>query len=272
MRFIKEHKLLSLVSSVFIILLVIMVVSYKNGGSNGAPTKKIQEAVNTLQAPVSFTKDTIKANVSSLVKYRALKAENEALKEKVHELEQEIIDSEIEKNELKELKKLSEVLNYEAVQRSAGLVSASIVALDESNRLRVFTIDRGTDSGIRKDCMVVNGEGLVGRVLEVGENWSKVISVIDESNNVSFMVQRDMGIIGIVSGNGKGKLSGFTIDNNASIIKGDTLITSNIGIYPAGIRIGKVSKVKYDNDTQIKSVTVEPGVSFNSLQKVAVIL
>jgi len=60
------------------------------------------------------------------------------------------------------------------------------------------------------------------------------------------------------------------MDNKATIVKGDVLVTSGIGIYPEGIRIGKVTSVDYNDDMQLKEITVKSTVKFTSLQKVAV--
>ena len=60
------------------------------------------------------------------------------------------------------------------------------------------------------------------------------------------------------------------MNQNMSILKGDKLITSGIGIYPQGILIGTVKTIDYDEDRQLKVVTVEPTVNFSALQKVAI--
>jgi rod shape-determining protein MreC len=54
--------------------------------------------------------------------------------------------------------------------------------------------------------VVINGDGLIGRVLDVGSNWAKVISVIDESNSVSFKVFRDLKLLGILNETAKAVL------------------------------------------------------------------
>ena len=62
------------------------------------------------------------------------------------------------------------------------------------------------------------------------------------------------------------------LDSEAKIHEGDELITSGMGVYPAGIEIGKVTKVRYDSDEQLLRVDIKPSVEFESLQKVSVIL
>ena len=62
------------------------------------------------------------------------------------------------------------------------------------------------------------------------------------------------------------------MDDKAKIREGDKLVTSGMGIYPAGIEIGRIVKVRYDSNAQLQRVDVKPSVDFKSLQKVTVIL
>lgn len=62
------------------------------------------------------------------------------------------------------------------------------------------------------------------------------------------------------------------LDDKADVSEGDKLVTSGMGVYPAGIEIGKVVKVRYDSNAQLQRVDVKPSVDFESLQKVTVVL
>ena len=135
-----------------------------------------------------------------------------------------------------------------------------------------FTIDQGEEAGIKKDCIVVDGNGLVGRVIDTGKGWAKVSSVLSDANDISFSVLRDPTVTGIVKGDGKNGMEGYVMDDTYRILKGDTLVTTGIGIYPGGIKIGKVETVDYDDDRQQRVITVKPTAKFRGLQKVAVFL
>ena len=64
-------------------------------------------------------------------------------------------------------------------------VAANVISKDAGNWFSNFTIDKGTEDGIQKDCNVIAGSGLVGIVTEVGKNWATVRSIIDDTSNVS---------------------------------------------------------------------------------------
>ena len=57
-----------------------------------------------------------------------------------------------------------------------------MIANDGSNWFTSFTIDKGSEDGIREDMNVLSGNGLVGIVTEVNAHSSTVRSIIDEVN------------------------------------------------------------------------------------------
>jgi rod shape-determining protein MreC len=144
--------------------------------------------------------------------------------------------------------------------------------MDGTSWMNLFTINIGTEKGIKKGDVVVGGDGLVGRVKSVGYGWSKVVSIVDESSKISFKVSGNLKILGILDESSDGTLTGFTLDSEATVTEGDTLITSGMGRYPSGITIGKIIKVSYDSNEQLQKVTVRPSVDFKSLQKVSVLI
>lgn len=270
MRFVREHKKAIIFSLLFFIVFVFIVVSYINNYKHGPVKAFITKALVKVETPFSKGGYKLRGTSVGIFKFKEISRENEELKEKIQNLEKKIIDEQMSMAELEELRELAKALNYEYIAVSNYYVTADVSAMDKSKIFNNFTINAGKEKGISENSVVVNGDGLIGRISLAENGYSKVISVIDEMNSVSFMVQRDMNIIGILNGNGKAGLQGFTLDAKAEIIKGDVLITSGMGTYPAGIRIGKVSDVSYNKDTQLKTVEVKPFVNFKKIQKVLV--
>ncbi len=270
MRFIREHRVILAWVSIFLLLLILIVFSYRNLNKHGSIFSIITKGVVKIDEPLYKATTKVKNTMAGVFKFKEISEENEELKNKVSELEKAVIAQQMQREELLELEELSSALNYEHIKKSESYVTADIVAMDNSNIFNRFTINAGNKDGVFENSIVVNGDGLVGRIESADADYSKVLTIIDDFSSVSFMVQRDMSIIGIVKGNGKGKLDGFTIDGKAEIIKGDVILTSGMGTYPAGIKIGKISKVKYSSDTQLKTVEVNPYVNFKKIQKVLV--
>ncbi len=271
MRWIREHKLISVLVIVLLILSVIFGVSVlKGGGGNGA-TGVVNKGVSVISGGFSSVTKAVKDNVSGIFSYKKLQAEVERLEDENKQLRKELAEVGLDREDLEQLESLSQILNYEYTEKKFDLVSADITSLDGSNWTNVFTINRGTESGIKAGDAVVNGMGLVGRVQETGKGWSKVVSLIDEDCDISFKLVRDRKQLGIVSGSAGGGISGYMMDADSTVSEGDIIVTSGLGIYPEGITIGNVKTVVYNSNTLLKEITVEPAVNFKELEKVAVI-
>ncbi len=271
MNWIREHKLIAGIIIAIIVLIVICCISFSRGGGSGIAGKGTNGAVSAGEGAITGSMSKIESILSGIFNYKSVVEENNALREEVADLEQQLLDEKLSKDQLNQLTELSKALNYEAAE-DKELVSADITSFDNSNWINTFVINRGASDGISEDDVVVSGTGLVGRVLECGKSWSKVVSIVDENSNTSFMVLRDTEVLGLLSGDGKGGLEGYVLDADSGIIVGDTLVSSGMGMYPSGIEIGTVTEVNYNSDTKIKMINVKPSVNFKGLLKVAVIL
>jgi len=272
-KWLKEHAVMTALIAVALALVILLVSSFLHLGNSTPVGKFFIGIVTSIQEPISNLTTNISNGFRNILSFRSIASENEALKEEVAELKQELILQQFTEQELEELRQLSQVLNYTSVQNSQSYVTGDVIAMDSSNWFNIFTINVGTEQGVQKDAMVINGDGLVGRVYEAGNNWAKVISVIDETSNVSFQVFRDSSesYLGVLTGDGMGGLRGYMLDSEASVIEGDTVVTSGIGIYPQGVVIGKISEVVVNTDSLLKEIILETSVDFKNVQKVMVL-
>lgn len=272
MKWYREHIRLTVISIILLLLFSLTVVSYLHQGNNSWLGSQIERVNAFIQEPISDGGNGLADTIKGLFLFKRIMAENRALEDENAELKREVIKQALSREELAELRDLNEALNHESFAGNQEYVTASVVAMDASQWYRIFTINAGSEKGIHKDDIVINAKGLVGRILDVDKNWSKVISIIDEKNDVSFLVFRNLNLLGVLTGDGKGGLTGYMLDVDASVIEGDVLITSGMELYPQGIPIGKISKVSQDKDALLQTVEVEPAVEFTSIQKVTVIL
>ena len=132
--------------------------------------------------------------MSGIFSYKRIQNENEQLKKENEELKQQVTSLTLSANELKELKALSKVLNYKGIDGAGDLVSADVVSMDGTNWMNIFTIDCGSESGVKQGSIVICGDGLVGRVNSVGKGWAKVTSLIDESSKISFKISGNLQV------------------------------------------------------------------------------
>lgn len=194
-----------------------------------------------------------------------LALENEALKE-------QIVNLTMSQKELAELTELKRALKYVDSDAQIGYVSCNVISKDVGNWFNMFTIDAGINQGINKNSTVINGNGLVGLVYEVGDNWSKVISIVDQKSSVGFeMLRVTDDYDGVLSGTTNYELIGELFDPKASVKVGDYIVTSGLGMYPKGILIGKIYEVVVDKDLILNKIKVTPVVDFRKIDKVMVI-
>lgn len=279
MYFFRKYKNRMIVTGVTIILILIIGITNKDrislsGFENfiGGVFSPVNRVVYNLGNKVSGFFGNI-SNISNLSK------ENEELTIRVAALEEENRD----------LTNL--VGKYDFLKNEAGLlsdsrhklVSAQITGKEPGNWYDIFTIDKGSNDGIKKNDNVIQGieiendvieEGLVGRVVEVGDNWAKVISIIDQQNKVSFKVIRTQDG-GLLNGslNKDGIISGYLFDSESDVVPGDQIYTSGLGqTFQEDIYIGEVDEVQEVDEELIKRITIKPAIDFKKLYKVLIII
>ncbi|WP_313756310.1 rod shape-determining protein MreC [Tissierella sp.] len=276
MSFFNKNKERMMVTAVAIILIVLIGVT----STERIALSKFEKLVGNIFTPIGRVSNSIGKGLSdffnNIKNISKLKEENEELKKQVAKLEEEnrnyiniIGKTDYLKNEIKLLDKTS-----------FNLISAQVVGKEPGNWFDRFTIDKGIKDGIKKGSTVIQGiemeqntiiEGIVGRVVDVGDNWAKIITVVDEISSISFKILRTQDG-GIISGSIDGEVSGYLFDNKADVIKGDKLFTSGLGgVFIKDIYIGEVDEVVSDDEDLMKKIKVKPAMNFKKLYKVFVI-
>lgn len=214
----------------------------------------------------------ISSKVAPIINVWEIKEVNESLVTENERLKKELIDKTLTKLELEELEHLKEALNYTNKMTINNYISCDVVAKEQGNWFNLFTIDAGKNQGVTKNSAVINGSGLIGLVYEAGDNWAKVVSVIDNKASVGFQtLDHSYSYVGQLNGSIDFDLTGYLFDPTADIEEGITLITSGMGVYPKGILIGKIAKVNIDKNELLTGIVVEPFVDFKQIDKVMVI-
>lgn len=229
--------------------------------------------ITPLQNGISKAGSWLNTRSEELVQIRSLLRENESLKEQIDELTMENIKLQQDRYELTNLRQLYALdSQYDEYEK----VGARIIAKDSGNWFHSFVINKGADDGLMIDMNVMAGSGLVGRIVDVGPNWSKVMSIIDDNSNTSGMVLSTSDNL-IVSGNLELYADGVIsfeklIDSADRVVEGDKIVTSNVSDkYLPGILIGYISNINVDSNNLTKSGLITPAVDFEHLEEVLVI-
>lgn len=277
MSIFKKFKWRMIVALVAIILVIVIGVTASGRENATAAESFIGKLITPIQKFFYNGGESITTTFKSIGDISQLKRENTELKEELSKLQSQI-------RKYEDVISRSDYLRNEAILKDKtklNLVDAQIIGKDPGNWFDRFIIDKGLKDGIKKDDAVIQGvvidgdtivEGLVGRVIEVGDDWAKVISIIDEGSNVSFNIIRTQDG-GIVKGDFEGNLSGYLFDAKADIVKGDKLLTSGLGgVFVKDLYIGEISEVTKSSEDLLVNIKVNPAVNFNKLQDVFVIV
>lgn len=271
----KKKKFITIVLSITVLAFIFMGVSFATLTSN-SKSGTVNNIVNSIISPVQKFFWGAGNWIGDLFVYRedmhTYREDNLALKEKVEELERKVRELSAYESENERLR---EVLELKSNSLDGKMVVCEVSAKDPGNWFYVFTIDKGTNYGIKKNDAVMTNAGLVGRVCEVGANWAKVKSIIDSDSSVGAVISRteETAIIdGDLTLAEQGKCRLNYIKSDVSIVAGDTIETSGLGgVYPKGVLIGTVSEIKKDSSGYARYAIVDTAVDFENIREVIVI-
>lgn len=200
--------------------------------------------------------------------------ENKELKSQIDDLTTQLNKTKLEQYDLDNYRQL---LDLDDQYADFDKIAAHVIAMDGTNWFSTFTIDKGSKQGIAKGMNVLAGSGLVGIVTDVGPNYAKVRSIIDDSSNVSAMVlttKDNFNVSGSLMSMNKDKVLPFTElrDENNKVKQGDPVVTSYVSDqYQQGLLIGYIYSIEDNPNNLTKSGYITPVVDFQHLQEVLVI-
>lgn len=255
-----------------ILLIALMALSFGGRDRITFIESKLGSMIMPIQKFFTSIGNFIDEKTEPIINVLNYKDLNENLSQENEMLKEQIVSLTMSQKELSELDALKSALKYVDQNQNSGYISCNVVSKDIGNWFNMFTVDAGSDQGITKNSTVINGNGLVGLVYEVGENWSKVISIIDQKSSVGFeMLRVSDDYDGILSGTTNYELIGELFDPKATVKVNDFIVTSGLGMYPKGILIGKIYEVVADKDLILNRIKVTPAVDFKKINKVMII-
>ena len=243
---------------------------------NGGPLKAIAGYIFVpMQQGINHTGSWIFDTANDFKTLSEVLKENEKLKQQNAELTNQLTNAKIEQYELESLRELFGLSEkYPTFEKLA----ANVIAKDSGNWFSTFIINRGQKDGVLPGMNVIADSGLVGIVTDVGPNYSKVRSIIDDANNVSAMVP-STGDNFNVSGNLKTMNDSMVItfselrDDENLVKVGDPVITSYVSDqYHQGILIGYIASIENGPNNLTKIGTITPVADFEHIEDVLIIM
>jgi rod shape-determining protein MreC len=246
--------------------------------SSSAPMREVRKGFGFAFAPIQGGLSGVTRGVGSVLSAIAeidqLRRENRDLEARVQQLEVEERQNgeiRIQNEQLTELLKVKSTLLFQTV-------AAEVISRQTTQYERVVSINQGTDRGVSVgDVVVAGGAALVGQVVEVGPNFSRILLISDTRSTVIGLVESSRAT-GEVKGQLGGSLVMANIPSSDRIKIDDTVVTAGIDLgngvrspFPKGIVIGRVVDVQKDPNAVIQTAFVDPAAPLDKLEYVLVV-
>jgi len=267
-----------LVVALVAVSLVTITIDYREGddGPLASMGNAALTVISPLQEVVSKVTHPIGNFFSTLFRLPSIRHERDVLRERVDALETQLSETRSDQARLADLEALFGL--RESLGPKVQTMAAQVIANGVSNFEWTIEIDKGSSDGMARDMPVIASSGLVGHVVQVGANSSRVQLIIDPDSFVAgrLDVSRQTGLL---SGEGNQDLQMSLVESTAEVSPDERVVTAGYRIrdvaeslYPPNVLIGTVSRVLEQDAATEKFVTVRPAVDFSSLSLVLVVL
>ncbi len=238
-------------------------------------------------SPLTNVMDFVTAPLQNVASYFSSKLDgatggfisSSAYRDRVAELEQQIAEYQAQlvdyEKTKKQLASYEEFLDVREKNPDYTWVYSTVIGRDSADMFGSFTINKGSNDGIKVNDAVIYSEYLVGVVTEVNPTSAVVRSVFDPSVHVAAYEIRT-GELGYTSATYdmavKGTCALTALNRNTAISKGGIVCTSGTGgIFPKDLIIGTVSLVKQSETDLSSYAIIEPPINTKDIHDCFVI-
>ena len=243
----------------------------------GSGSSLTARAMGLLTVPMQKV-STVVANNASVAAQSAgqskeeLIAENKRLQQQIDELNKKLVNYYTYQQENAQLRKFLELKNE---NQDFKPVAAAVIGRDPNDLFGGFTLDQGTQSGVKVNDPVVTEAGVVGWVSSVNASYSKVTTILSPETKISAIdkVSRDTGVVGCDEKmSDEGTVALQYLSAGTKVKAGDLVVTNGIGgVYPRNLIIGTVRSVKNSAADVSLYAEVMPAVDVKNVRDVLVI-
>lgn len=259
---------------VLALLTGVLLYSVKQGAQTDVFSRTLQTAVQPVRRFSSAISGSVNSVLDTYFKSKAYRDENARLRDRVAELNGELIGYD---DAVQELSALRDQLKIK--ERSADFVLSEPcrVLMPVTNDMTgSFQIDRGEADGILLNAPVIDSHGLVGVVTEISEHSATVTTILSPELSVGVTVL-ETGEDGIVEGNLKYAADGRTkliyLDKESRVREGNLVITAGTtGLFPYGLPVGNIAETGIEESGLTAYASVIPAADPAELDSVSVLL
>lgn len=270
----------NIIITLIVVIIIVVVVSISsaqrtNNGKTDLARSAVNDGVGLVDRVLSFPLLAVGRFTTFINDLLQAYEENEQLKAKIDSYGELALKNKNYEKEIDALKKelqLNETLtNYEKI-------TANVITRSPDTWQDILVVDKGSNEGIEPNMAVLSQKGIIGRVLEVNANSSKIellTSTNQNSNHFPVMVSSETGeSYGLMKDFNEKEQSMIVsqLTGNAAIKEGDIVQTSGLGgNSPASLPIGTVLKVEQDSYGLTKEVHVKPYADMYGITVVTVV-
>lgn len=152
------------------------------------------------------------------------------------------------------------------------MLLAQVIGTDTNPLKQIVVLNKGSNDGVKIGQTVIDENGVLGQILNVYPNTSRLLLLTDNQLSVSVIIART-GQRAMVSGNGRlDMLSLDYIFKTADVAIGDELVSSGLGDrIPAGYKVGVVADIDTTRTDNFADISVKPAANFVSSSYVLVL-
>ena len=148
-----------------------------------------------------------------------------------------------------------------------GIV-ASVIGRSPIPTRHTILLDHGQRDGLVEGGILLNGQGVIGRIIETSPRTSLAMLISDPDSRIAGLVERSRES-GLLVGQGGGLCELIYLDAEADIVEGDRIMTAGVGgAFPKGLLLGIVSRVLRNTEAGTTSAIVRPAARLSQLEDV----
>lgn len=267
MDFLKKYTSFVLIGVSCIAALAFYTFNIPKKRSANAIEKVLMTIFSPVMKPVSFISGGVEDLWDNYINLVDVRRENLRLREALQQQNSRIIEA--EETFLANVR-MEKLLDMKKKIKQVTL-AATAIGDDITPWYHSLVLDRGSSAGLTEGMAVVAFSGVVGQIVKVAQNTSRVLLLTDHTSGIAATILRSRAR-GVVKGKGEGLCSLEFASREEDIKVGDIVVTSGIGgVFPKGLPIGDVTMVKRGEYGVFQTVTIRPSVQILHLEEMLVV-
>ncbi|MBO8126189.1 MAG: rod shape-determining protein MreC [Firmicutes bacterium] len=255
------------------LILILLVLIYSTSGNRFQITvveSVLRDVVSPFESGISSLVYRVKESWDSLIHLQRLRQENIILRQKIARLSAE---NALLKESARENKRWAELFQFKQTSQYQ-LLAARVIGRAIPDWFNVIQIDKGKLDGVEPGMAVISTEGVVGQVRQVSANSASVLLALDSRSAIGGITEKSRDFVLLEGDTAEpGLLKVKPLSNDIRLEPGTKILTSGLGqVYPKGLLVGEVVKVKQDRYGLTVTGWLKPATDFARLEEVFVIL